>query len=114
MSPGRKLIEPPRTLLIQKNGSDLLTPISGGSATAFSAYKVSAKNGLFLGQMTVDTSRYKHGERCQVLNFVQNTRPGMITYEKKVESEMLAQRKTFAAVNSHGKIPEKTRIYLME
>ncbi|WP_293758621.1 hypothetical protein [uncultured Paraglaciecola sp.] len=45
---------------------------------------------------------------------MQNTRPGMITYEKKVESEMLAQRKTFAAVNSHGKIPEKTRIYLME
>ena len=64
--------------------------------------------------MTVDSSRYKHGERCLVLNFVQNTRPGMITYEKKVESEMLAQRKTFAAVNSHGKIPEKTRIYLME
>ncbi len=64
--------------------------------------------------MTVDTSRYKHGERCQVLNFVQNTRPGMTTYEKKVESEMLAQRKTFAAAYTHSKTLEKTRIYLME
>jgi hypothetical protein len=32
----------------------------GGSATAFSAFKVSAKNGLFLGQMT---GRHLSGSR---------------------------------------------------
>jgi hypothetical protein len=30
-----------------KNGYNSLVPISGGTATAFSAFKVSAKNGLF-------------------------------------------------------------------
>ncbi len=39
----------------------------------------------------------------------------MITYEtQKVESEMLAHRKTCAAPNTHGKTPEKPRIYLRE
>jgi hypothetical protein len=32
----------------------------GGSATAVSAFKVSAKNGLFLGQMTADAARGSH------------------------------------------------------
>jgi hypothetical protein len=32
----------------------------GGSATAFPAFKVSAKNGLFLGQMTADAARGSH------------------------------------------------------
>jgi hypothetical protein len=74
------------TIYSKKNVSHLLTPISGGSA-----YKVSAKNDLCLGQMAADTLRYRHGERCQILNFVQNTRPDMITYEtQKVEFEMLA------------------------
>jgi hypothetical protein len=34
--------------------------IFGGSATAVPAFKVSAKNGLFLGQMTADAARGSH------------------------------------------------------
>jgi hypothetical protein len=41
---------------IQKSRFNAPIPISGGSATAFSAFKVSVKNGLFLGQMKLSGS----------------------------------------------------------
>ncbi|AGH46546.1 hypothetical protein C427_4444 [Paraglaciecola psychrophila 170] len=41
----------------KKSGYNSLVPISGGSATAFSAFKVSAKNGLFLGKWQMASGR---------------------------------------------------------
>jgi hypothetical protein len=41
-------------------------PILGGSASVFPAFKVSVKNGLFLGEMTADAARDDFAKRAFV------------------------------------------------